>query len=443
MRDMLHFLIYESLTTRKIIYILSGTWVLLWFLEKLLERKRSLAPLVISLVIKALCFFVVDYYLLLHPGIDPTSDTVLRMGIFSMNLLSTVLCFWVYGGNYGKTGIAAVIGEMIIAIYSIPALVFVNLIEKRPAVGELIGTFHPADLLLPVAVTAVWWITKKPAESLAARYRRWVPKHQWLLWVSFFLFTYFSNIIGAGSEFASGKFNLYANVYQFTGMFMMGMLMIWLWYQQHREDQRRIEVEEQLAILKKHETVLQKNTEMAGRIREDIRLQTEQLERQIERMDPEETGQVQAFLKQLKTDMQGMKADAGISGDPMIDSILSKWEKQIEGRGGRVDYQCGGLRSRQGVDSSLLAQMLELLCEEWYDEHFSDRAGDEQTASELSESVLRVKMIEKREQLLLSANLSGSWKRRRWKQFKDRLNSAGGSVVGGRKGEEVYLIPIR
>ena len=86
--------------------------------------------------------------------------------------------------------------------------------------------------------------------------------------------------------------------------------------------------------------------------------------------------------------------------------------------------------------------MLELICEEWFDQHFPDNAVDGDSAFDGSGTVLRLKMAAKREQLLISTNLTGRWKRKRWKQLKDRLKRADGSIVDNGEEEVAYLLPI-
>ena len=442
MKDLLTYLIFNSITTRKIIYSLTGQILIIWLSEHLLYRRRKLAPFVICLHIKLLAIYAFDYYTLLHPNMDAAANSTVLLCTYFLNLMSTVMFLWTYEGNSGKTILASVIDELIATIYMGLVLILVNFIERRPGLGEMGGQLHPLDILIPLFTWILWKVTRKGLESLTAFYKRWEPRHQWVLWIGSFLFTLISNVFSGSADVSVGSYGERIFLYQFWGMVAIGLLMIWLWYQQHRENRRYADIEEQLRLLKNHEMIFQKNTEITRELRESIHQQMELLERQLEHMQPDTEEQTQVFLRQLKSDMQRMERDESLTGDIMIDSVLAKWKDLIERKGGRVDYECGGILYLKGLDVSLLAQMLELIYEEWFDQHFPDNSGGDYSAFDASGPVLRLKMTTKREQLLISVNLSGKWKRKHWKQLRDRLERTDGSLVDNGEEGVVCLLPV-
>ena len=444
MVDLLHFLVFESPTTRKIIYSFTGQVLILWICEKALWRRRSLVPIAICLAIKALTFYPMDYYLLLHPGMGADVVYNLRIFTFVWNCITFGLMLWTYEGNYGKTWVTLFAAEVIYTVLSFPILMGVGFMEGRSDLKKLGGPLLPGDFLIPVLTWVVWRVTRKYIEMLGERLRRWTPKYPGIVWFITFAIFFSNNILTKGTEFAESNNENHISVYQFWGMLLVGLLMIWLWYRQRRENQRRSDLEQQLRFCETYDTILTKNAAIQKSLREDILQQVADVEKQLAQGDADNTfreqPQIRQFLTQLSQDTQQLKPEGLFSGNMMIDSVLYKWRNAIEEKGGEVDYQCADLSDMGKEPLLFLPQILELICEEWFDQHFSPSGGTKRF-KEAKVTVFRLKMTVMKEQILISTDLPEKWDRKRKRQFTDRVRKIGG-VVTERTGYVFCSCPV-
>ena len=417
--SIIHFVVFESISTRKIIYSLSGQAVIIWLSERFLRRRHTLAPFVICMLAKTSLFYVFDYFSLLHPAVNMNSDLTVRICISLLNMITTALFLWTYEGNDGKSGPTILFVEVCTGIITFHLLIVVNIIEKRPVATEVAGTLHPLDFLIPVLIGAIWRLTDRRLDSLANRYRTWIPRRQWLLWFLFFIFWFSGNILTDGTEFASGNTALHYLFYYFWVVVVMGFVALWLWYQSKREKQRLSDMQKQLQLCETYETILERNTELSRKMTEDINIQVKRFEKQLSCLGGEQNIQIQCFLKQLKTDTQQLLSDGIFSGNIGIDAILYKWKQDIENRGGMVEIKCGGISAEGNKTLSLLPQILDMICEEWIDQHFAgqienadseENIWDETNLPLGLDMVFRLSITEIKKQLLISANLSGKWR---------------------------------
>ena len=103
MGQFIRYLFLESYSIRKILFSFSGIGLIIGISERLLKRKHRLWPLILVLSLKILLFIPIDYFLLMHPGIDPTTDKAVQIYCFWRDVLMSAFFIWTYGGNNGKT----------------------------------------------------------------------------------------------------------------------------------------------------------------------------------------------------------------------------------------------------------------------------------------------------------------------------------------------------
>lgn len=204
MSDFLYYLFIQGPTTRKVIYSLTGQVLIIWMCEKTLQRRRSLLTLMICQIIKLLALYPMDYYLLQSPGMSTEAVSMLRVFTFFWNCLSFGLVPWIYEGNHGKAWLVLFAGELIFTLLSFPVLLCVGLIEKRPDVIEMGGSLLPGDFLIPVLVWLIWKIVWKLLRIPAERFGKWIPRYQWILWISMFLIFFSNSILMQDKKFDAG-----------------------------------------------------------------------------------------------------------------------------------------------------------------------------------------------------------------------------------------------
>ena len=434
MGQFIRYLFLESYSIRKIIFSFSGIGLIIGISERLLKRKHRLWPLILVLSLKILLFIPLDYFLLMHPGIDPTTDKAVQIYCFWRDVLMSAFFIWTYGGNNGKTGLTLFLGEMSATIFTIPVLMLVNLMEGRAMITEVNDVFLPVDLLMPVLTWMVWLLLRRMVDAYSWRFRAWKPKHERLLWAGFMLYVFSASIYSTASDMVAGTIHGLVMIHQLWGIVFMGALITWTVLRQKKENRFHEQLEYQMGTQGTYEALMKRRQKMTAANREDILRRIDAFEKAIvERRSMEEKDAL-AFLEQLRRDADLLDTDGnGWSGDVVIDAVLRLKKQELEELGATVDFRCvsfqrnqsgGAEKPQRGDMEFLIPGMLGLLCDEWMDQY--RKAGPGGFANTCVLQIHRIKG-----QLVIEMNVKRGWDKKRLRDLKRLAARAGGVMKSG------------
>ena len=409
MTDNLQYLFFESVVTRNTIYSLTTLVLIFYLADKMLERHHSRIPVIAAMIVKTLMWYPFELYFHVHPELDPDSNPAMIIYSFWRVLIVTGLFVWTYSNNRGKSGLTMIIGETGVALLTFPVLAVLNFIERRPSLTQMAYPFMALDLLMPLLFWLMWKIIKRPALYLAARYRAWSPKRPWMLWSLFLLYWASAAVSGAAEETTNRELNNYMYYHQIWGAGAMVLFMVWILYQEKQESVRHEYLMKQASLAGTYDRIIEKNRASAAGMQQQIREQMDEISRQVQSGRQVESTQIQNFLEQLRQEAGSLQIESVYCGNYLVDAVLCMQGEMLEKLGYRKDFECVGVPAEM-EDQSLVPQILELIFEEWLEQHDNRNASEEkQTMGDESEKVCRLSITGTGGQLLITANISRRW----------------------------------
>ena len=441
MKEILYYLIVGSDVTRTVIYSLSTVGLLLWMLDKLLSRKHSRTLLIVCLVLKALSWYPTELYYYLHPELNAVADMWLLIFSSWKNLIITGVFLWTYSGNEGKAGIADVICETMVVLFTFPVIFILNFIEGRPSLTTIEYPFEILDMLMPFLLWILWRAVRKPALFLAARYRAWRPKHPGLLWSLFLAYAVTSNFAGTAAEINNSRLNRLILEHQLWGAAAMILLMYWIMCQEKRTRLQHEYLLRQAALLGAYDRVIDKNRDTASEVQNQIREQVDEIRKKAQCEEQMGSVQIRTYLEQLQQEAERLQVKGVYCGNYLIDAVLCMQGETIEQRGYRPDFVCYNVPVKM-EDQALVPQILGLLCEEWLDQHEKGKKSDERRNTGADEAgICRLRITGAGGQLLITTNIVGHWSRGGKAIMKDLLAEREGMLLEGKdKTDQGYMV---
>ena len=443
MKELLRYLFLESAITRQVIYAFTGQVMIFYQADRMLVRRHSRIPLIICLIIKTLMYYPIELYLHLHPVLYTQAPTWLILYNFWRDTIISGLFLWTYARNSGKAGLTLVIGETEAALLTFPALGLLNFLEGRPSLTTLAYPFMWADLLIPVLFWLEWRLIRRPVLSMAEKYRVWRPKYPIILWAVYILYWLSASFTGISLEVMHSVHGDLIRHHQIFGAAGMAVLMIWLIHQERQAALQHEYLVKQSAFARAYDQIFERNRAAAEKVQEQISRQTEELSLQAEAGKTPEAEQMKSYLEQLQKEAALLQTGSVYCGNHLVDAVLCMEQQMLEKLGYQADFRCVNVPERM-EDTSALPQILELVCEEWMEQHGSGRADCEGHAGGRT-VICRLQITAARGQLVITVNADGKWKRSRRRLLEGILAPAGGELLTGKKaGTEgsIVILPL-
>ena len=443
MKELLRYLFLESMTTRQVIYAFTGQVLIFYQADKMLVRRHSRIPLIICLIVKTLMFYPTELYFHLHPMLDAKTHTGLILYTLWRDCIITGLFLWTYAGNRGKEGTALFIGETEAALLTFPAIALLNFLEGRPSLTELPYPFMLPDLLIPVLFWLEWRLVRRPVLSMVEKYRAWKPKYPLVLRVLFMVYWFSASFSGVALEVMQSVHGGLILHHQLFGGAGMAVLMIWLIHQERQAALQHEYLVKQSAFARAYDQIFERNRAAAEKVQEQISRQTEELSLQAEAGKTPEAEQMKSYLEQLQKEAALLQTGSVYCGNHLVDAVLCMEQQMLEKLGYQADFRCVNVPERM-EDTSALPQILELVCEEWMEQHRSPKTDCRQHEGD-EDGICRLQITAARGQLVITVNADGKWKRSRRRLLEGILAQAGGELLTGKKaGTEgsIVILPL-
>ena len=411
--------------------------MILCLADQMLVRTHDRKLLIVCLTIKTFMLYPIELYFYLHPVIDSASRAGMIIYCFWRALVITGTFLWTYSGNDGKTGLGLVICETAAVLITFPALAVLNYIEHRPSAAELSYPFMVLDLLMPLLFWLMWRAVRRPVLFITGKYRAWSPKHSWLLWTPFLIYWFTSTYTDMSSE-AMYNSDRHMHTHQLWGIAGTAIMAVWILCQEKQERVRHEYLMKQASLAGTYDRIIERNRTSAAGMQQQIREQMDEISRQVQSGAQVGSDQIKTYLEQLQQEAAELQIEGVYCGNYLVDAVLCMQGEMLEKLGYRKDFECVGVPAEM-EDQSLVPQILELIFEEWLEQH------EKKTNIE---NVCRLRITGKGGQLLITANISGRWHAGRRRLMKDLLSEKEGVFEAGKSkreqqtGECIILLPF-
>lgn len=320
------FLFCESESTRSILMGIVSVSFLLALSDRLMDRKHSRLPFILLQFVKFGMAYFIEWHALTKTGFDAAADAKFLVYSVWRDTLNVALFLWTYGGNGGKTGLTLFLEELGVTVLLFPLMYLINFVERRPSLTQWPASFHMADLLLPVLAFLIWKVIEKPFSKIAKKYRNWKPRRTWLMWTVTIVYSASSSLISTGSEFSVRGMNRLLMMHQLCGLTFMGLLMVWLMYQQHLETERQRFLVRQVKVLGTYDQIVAANRHNIERIRQQLKQDVS-----VNALWTNENADkvVDSYLAQLRQDASALQERNAYCSDLLINVILQAQEQSF------------------------------------------------------------------------------------------------------------------
>jgi hypothetical protein len=220
-------------------------------------------------------------------------------------------------------------------------------------------------------------------------------------------------------------------VHRAWGAAGMVMLTAWLLYQEKQEEIRHDYLIKQAAFASAYDRVLEKNRMAAEKMQQQIHEQMEELSKRTLDGNRLEQDQLRDYLEQLREEAAALQISGVYCGNYLVDAVLCMEQQMLEKRGYRADFRCVNVPEHM-EDTATLPQIVELVCEEWMEQHRSPKTDCRQHEGN-EDGICRLQITAARGQLVITVNADGKWKRSRRRLLEGILAPAGGELLTGKK----------
>lgn len=344
-----------SVMARDFLFVCTNVSMLLCFMDRMLERKRSFKVCIVFTIFKVLIINELFLYVLV--------EEIHRKGILqnvylcASAIISIALyfcCFYTFSDEPVKIMVVSAISEIIDVVVGSSFNIITNVLNGRPPMANYVP-FQMYDLLFPVLFIIIVPIVCKVLEPFFRVIRKWEIKHK-RIWLSIMIMYVFAAIHSTFAGYQQGTLEMYFLVVCIVGCILWGYGQ--LYYRKAALEKEYLQKQQRFSKLQYSAIALQ-----VERMEQAQREINEQMQKIMAISDDivQRTEVVECFIQGLKQQsqvvMQGMFCDSWF-----VDSVLCHQIEKCRERDIKVDFQLQGYKKGE-IREEDLAELINYLLE--------------------------------------------------------------------------------